>query len=324
MSLFLFTAFRFEVGCDWSGYLNQWNNQEYSSFDLALTKTEPVWWAAMDALQAAGLSYPWLNVFSSALFFLGVHAAARRQPDRLGFLVLLFPILIINMPMSGIRQGAAVGVLLFAFNAFVDRRLVRFVVLVLLSSTVHNSAIIFLLLTPLVRGEFTKRRLLAAGLLAIPGAVALLSGSAAEQATDRYIDSGVDAAGSAFRVGLLCITGAFYFRVLEKKWRVVFPRDHKLVSVGALIMCALVVLVPLSTVIADRLGYYLIPIQTMIFARIPYLPVGKNRKFYSAAPYLGLALVFIVWVSLSQLFYGCYVPYQTWIFGWPDVTRYLY
>lgn len=322
--LFLFSAFRFEVGCDWTGYLHQWSIQEFGNPEVTASQTEPTWWVIIELLQRGGFLYPWLNVVSSAMFFLGVHAAARRQPDKLGFLVLLFPILIINMPMSGIRQGAAIGIMLFAFNAFVDKKLVRFIALVVFASTVHNSAIIFLLLAPLVGGEFTRRRLIAAGLLALPGAVALMSGSAAEQATDRYIDSGVDAAGSAFRVGILLVTGAFYFRVLEKKWRYVFPRDHKLVSVGALMMCALIVLVPVSTVIGDRLGYYLIPIQTMIFARISYLPLGKNKKIYSAAPYLGLVFVFTVWTALSFHFQQCYVPYQSWIFGWPDVTRYLY
>ena len=70
-----------------------------------------------------GLPLPSFAIsLSSAIFFLGVHVLARRQPDPLGFLVLLFPILIINMPMSGIRQGAAIGLLCIAFVAFIDRR----------------------------------------------------------------------------------------------------------------------------------------------------------------------------------------------------------
>ena len=177
---------------------------------------------------------------------------------------------------------------------------------------------------PLVGGDFTKKRLLLAAILAIPGALVLLSGEAAEQATTRYIGSGIDAAGSAFRIGLLLITGFGYLLILRSKWKRSFYEDYKLVSVGALIMFAMMLLVPLSTVIGDRLGYYLIPIQTIIFARIPYLPIQKARAFYCAAPYLGLGLVFIIWTSLSWHFTQCYVPYQTWVFGLPASTAYSY
>lgn len=324
MLLFVFSAFRFEVGCDWTGYFNQWNVQSFSTLEIALLNAEPTWWAIMYGLQSAGLPFPWLNVVSAAIFFVGVHVLARRQPDPLGFLVLLFPILIINMPMSGIRQGAAIGIMCLAFSAFIDKRLLLFTAWTLLASTIHNSAIVFLLLAPLVGGKYTAKRLLMTFILAIPGALILLSGDAAEQATSRYVDSGVDAAGSAFRVGLLMVTGAGYFLVLRKKWKHAFPEDYKLVSVGALIMCAMILLVPFSTVIGDRLGYYLIPVQTMIFARIPYLPIGKSRAYFSAAPYLGLGLVFLIWTSLSWHFEQCYVPYDLWIFGLPVSGAYGY
>lgn len=314
-ALFLFSAFRFDVGCDWSGYFNQWIIQEHSSLEAALLDPEPTWWALMQGLQSLELSYPWLNVASSVIFFLGVHILAHRQPDPLGFLILLFPILIINMPMSGIRQGAAIGLMCIAFVAFIDKKLFWFTAWTLLASTIHNSAMIFFLLIPLVGGNYTKKRLLLAAILAIPGALVLLSGEAAVEATTRYFGSGVDAAGAAFRSGLLLITGFGYLLLLRRKWKHTFPEDYKLASVGALIMCGMIVLVPLSSVIGDRLGYYLIPIQTMIFARIPYLPIRTARAFYSAAPYLGLGLVLLIWTSLSWHFSQCFVPYQTWLFG---------
>lgn len=318
LALFLFAAFRFEVGCDWSGYLNQWYVQEYSTYQDALLRSSPAWWSMIQGLQDLGLSYPWLNVASSAIFFLGVHALARRQPDPLGFLVLLFPILIINMPMSGIRQGAAIGLMCIAFSAFIDKKVIWFAGWTFLASTIHSSAIVFLLLVPLVGGSYSRKRLFLAALCAVPGAFALLSGNAAEEATSRYIGTGVDAAGAVFRVGLLFVTGVTYFLILRKKWKYSFPEDYKIASVGALMMCGMMVLVPLSTVIGDRMGYYLIPVQTMIFARIPYLPIHGSKALYSAAPYVGLALVFLVWSSFSGLFEKCYVPYNSWLFGIPS------
>lgn len=324
ITLFVFSAFRFEVGCDWGGYWDHYEGQRHSTMAEALTRSEPLWWAIIEIIHKLNLSYPWLNVASAGIFFSGVHALARRQPDPIGFLILLFPVLIINMPMSGIRQGAAIGIMCFAFAAFLDKALLRFVALTLLASTLHASAAVFLLLSPLVGGGYTYKRLALAALLAIPGSFLLLSGSAAEQAIATYVDSGVDAAGAAFRVALLILTGLLFVLCLRRKWEKHFPDDYKLVSMSAGIMIASIVVLPASTVIADRIAYYMIPVQTVIFARIPYLPIENSRTLYIAAPYAGLAFFFLVWTSISWHFEVCYLPYRSWLFGFPQEARFSY
>lgn len=322
--LFAFCAFRFEVGCDWSGYLNQWQAAGLLSSQGSQLQAEPAWWAMMRGIQNLGLSYPWLNVASAAIFFAGLHVLARRQPDPLGFLILLFPILIINIPMSGIRQGAAIGLMCVAFAAFVDKKLISFIIWTLVATAFHSSAIVFILMTPLVHGGFSKKSLFLAGLCAVPGLLVLLSGGVAEQAATRYIGTDVDAAGSVFRLGLLLATALAYFWVLRRPWKPSFPKDYKLASVGALIMGAMIILVPISSVIGDRLGYYLVPVQAMILARIPYLPFRQPRALYSAIPYGVLGLVFVVWASLSLHFAQCYIPYNSWIFGMPRGSGYVF
>lgn len=318
IGLFLFSAFRFRVGCDWSNYYLNFVISEGLSFDEALQRSEPVWWLIQIAFNKWGLPYPAVNVLTSAIFFIGVHALARRQPDRLGFLVMLFPILIINMPMSGIRQAAAIGFLCLGFVAFVDRKPVQFVMWLLAGSTFHASALFFLLLAPVATGKYTRQRLVFSVLLALPGAYFMAQTDSAQLAVDRYVDTGVDAFGAVFRVGILALTGAFFFIYLQRRWATQFIADYGLASVAAWMMLALFPIVGVSTVIADRFGYYLIPVQAMMFARIPYIKGLANRPFFAIAPFLGLALVFLVWTSLSSLFDACYVPYQSWLFGHSD------
>ena len=178
-----------------------------------------------------------------------------------------------------------------------------------------------MLLAPLVNGAYSKTRLALSGLIAIPGAVALLSTGSSETAIGRYVGTAIDAAGAGFRVGLLVVTASCFFLVLRRKWATVFPQDYKLVVIGSMLMMALVVLVPISSVISDRLAYYLIPIQTMIFARVPYLPIRATRPLFIAAPYLVLMLVLAVWMIQSKYFLLCYTPYQSWLFGFP-ASRY--
>lgn len=122
---------------------------------------------------------------------------------------------------------------------------------------------------------------------------------------------------------MLFLSGLFFFLMLRRRWSVAFPIDYKLASLSALMMIALFPFVSLSTVIADRMGYYLVPLQAMIFARIPYLLRGRSAQLWTAAPYIGLAMVLIVWSMTSQLFQTCYVPYQTWLFGYPE-SRYFF
>lgn len=77
----------------------------------------------------------------SATFFVGARMLERWQPNSLGFLILLFPILIINLPMSGIRQADAIGLMRIAFATFSDRKLLHFAAWDLLASASHSSAI---------------------------------------------------------------------------------------------------------------------------------------------------------------------------------------
>lgn len=313
--LFVFSAFRWQVGCDWGGYYNNYLSAQVMDYDSALARMEWLWWLWLVAQHKVGLAYEWANVFMSAVFFGGVHVLARRQPDRLGFLVLLFPVLIVNMPMSGIRQGAAIGLLCIATVRLLDGRALAYAFWVVMAAGFHGSAIIFLLLVPLVARRITQLRVAATALLTIPGALLLRQADAVEQASGRYIDTGIDAYGAGFRVLLLALSGLYFFLFLRRAWKREFPEDYQFVTIGSVGMMSIGALLPVSTVIADRLGYYLVPLQVMIFARIPWMQSLPSRAILAAAPYLGLLVFFFVWTIRSGHFQQCYIPYQSWIFG---------
>jgi hypothetical protein len=317
--LFVFSAFRYKVGCDWHGYYYYWLDK--SSFDASgfSITNEPFFTYVLIFIRYMDWPYPVLNVISSAIFFLGVNVLARRQPDRLAFLILLFPILIINMPMSGIRQGASIGMLCIAFSNFIDQRPLRFVFWLIIATGFHVSSIIFMLLIPFSKGQFSIKRIIFALFLSLPGLLLLAYSIALEKLIGRYIGNSetTDAAGALFRVGIQTLTALYFFIFLRKKWLRTYPEDYNLILIGVIGMSALIFILPISGVVADRMAYYFIPIQTIIFARIPYLPFKRLRALHSALPYLGLLTVFITWSILSSIFLQCYIPYQSWIFGFP-------
>ena len=308
--LFIFVAFRFRVGCDWDGYYMNWIWAKNLTLAQALENTEPAHWTIIVLFQQWGIPYPFINVVAASIFFLGLNSLARRQPDPLAFLALSFPILIINMAMSGIRQSEAIGLMCFAYGAFIDRRIIKFTIFVLLAYLFHQSAIVFLFFLPLIRGKQTRINVLGAILLALPGLYFLMNSDTAQEAVSRYVDTGVDAAGAAFRLGLLVLTGIGYHLFLDKKWEALYPRDYKLVTISAWLMTGSIFVLIFSSTIGDRFGYYLIPLQLMIFSRIPYLGLKKNRDFLIAAPYVMLTVIFLVWTQQSSHFQRCYLPYR--------------
>lgn len=321
-SLFLFSAFRYEVGCDWIGYYLQFSSNFGRAPSTSVFEREGLWWFLVDHLRVSELPYPAVNVISSAIFFTGAHMLARRQPDRLAFLIFLFPVLIINMPMSGIRQGAAIGIFCIALCAFIDRKPARYALWLLIASGFHSSAILFLLLLPLVKGAYSKRNIIFAGTLLIPGVFLMASGDSFQIAVQRYIQTEVDAAGAIFRTALLALSGGYFFIFLQQKWADKNYQDYKIVSLTATGMVLVLFILPISTVIADRIGYYFIPVQAIIFSRIPSLFTGKIMKSHAILPYLILFIFFSTWTILSWHFSQCYLPYQSWLFGFPEFNPY--
>ena len=258
------------------------------------------------------LDYPFINVLSSIFFFVGLNALARRQPDPIGILTLAFPILIINLAMSGIRQAIAVGFFCFACNAFIESRLLRFILFILVGSAFHSSVLIFLTLTPLVRGEYSFRRTAVGALLALPGIYYFMTSPAFEVYSQRYIGTAAEAYGAPFRTGLLALTGIAFLWFLDDKWKASRSNDYKFVKICSYLMILIFPLAIYSSVIGDRIGYYLIPIQLVILARLPLLLNGKYKTAIAFAPYMVGALFLTTWVELSSLFDQCYGSYQIW------------
>ncbi|WP_164516551.1 EpsG family protein [Minwuia thermotolerans] len=310
IGLFLFVGFRFEVGCDWIGYLINYNYPIVTTYSEALATREAGHWGLILLLRDLGVPYQYLNAVTAGLFFLGLHVFARRQLDPLAFLVLCFPILIINMPMAAIRQGAAIGFMCLAYTAFIDRRLAVYVAWVLLGATFHSSILLFLAFAPFVVGRFNRENVLIAAILALPGLYLLSLTEAAGIAESRYIETELEASGAVFRLAILGLTGLFFLLALAPDWRRKFPDDYKLAAMGAWAMISVLSLLLVSTVIGDRFGYYLIPVQAMIFARIPYLSLATSRQFFTIMPYAALTFVFVVWTQLSWHFEQCYIPYR--------------
>ena len=316
--LFCFTAFRYEIGCDWFNYEGMFGAARKVELSTILIKRDSLYWLLMKAAHYFNLPYPSINFFTSLLFFIGIYAVAKRQPNPLAFLAFIYPILIVNMPMSAVRQSAAIGMICLALIAIIDKRPKWFLLWVTIATGFHISAFPFFILFPFSLGKhFLLNNILKSGLLFIPISYLLITSSVGEHASNVYIGTDREAHGAIYRIGLLTITGAFFLLVLNNKWKKKFMEDYNLILLSSVGMILLIFLIPISTIISDRYGYYLIIFQAIILARIPFLQFQYqfNYIFYFIIPYVILVLTFIVWIMNSWHFNKCYYPYKNLIFN---------
>lgn len=323
-SSFLFSAFRYEVGCDWYQYAFIYEVFPERPLNLILTGLEPGFYLTVKFLDALGLPYVWLNIVSSGVFFAGIHAIARRQIFPIAFLVLAIPIFVINMPMSAVRQAMAVGFMCFAFISYSDRKSIRFICFTLAAFIFHSSAIVFLLLWPLTLKRLTGKTLFITAVLSIPAALYFLTLQGSIGAIDRHVQN-LDAAiafGAPYRITLLTLTG-LTFLLVAKRWKIEFTSDFELVKLGSLAMIFFPFLYIVSlffksvlgfefftSVIADRFGYYMVPIQLIILTRLPSFYSKQSLDLKRTIPFVIFGIWLYAWTSFSFIHERCYQPYD--------------
>ena len=83
----------------------------------------------------------------------------------------------------------------------------------------------------------------------------------------------------------------------------------KYVSLFSIGMIMIFPLLLISTVISDRIGYYLMPAQIMILSRLQFLE-SRYRQLFYVGGILVLSLTFIIWTQASYHFNECYLPYK--------------
>ena len=308
--VFAIVALRFEVGCDWGAYQYHFDSMTPDAFGDNLPRVEPGYWFVLDAIKVMGLPFETLNVVTSLLFFTGLYVFGRRQPAPMTVLAVVVPILVFALPMSAIRQAAAMGFVMMALVQFERRKLLLYVTLVGLGFLFHTSAILFLLLAPFIKIRVSVLNVLFM-LPFVIGIGVIVSGlEGVEQASTRYVDNVANvAAGAPFRTTLLGATGLLFPVFLSRRWRHFTPGDYTLAQIGSGLMIATAVLVFVEPTIADRFGYYLIIIQAMLLARMEYLRVPGATLILTGFLF-GMLAFFVLWWQLSWQLPYCYSPYQ--------------
>ncbi len=313
----LFVGARFNTGCDFSSYYLRFKYLLYTNATSLFDVTEPGYFLLSYLTKKAGLGFVWLNVFGAAIFFYYLFKFARNHPRPLLLIALLFPILIIQLSMSGLRQALAVAFLMAAFDAFLHARRLWVVVYILIGSTFHQSLVILLPLGLMVGRSYSFARVVGAIVILTPVAAYMLSGRA-EVYHDRYIEQiygDMTSAGAIFRLGLLVMT-AVLFEVYTKRMAKLYPNEYNLMRLFALVSFALIPVMLVNTVALHRLIFYVVPMQAYILAALPRAMFSRRSsvKVVELGTVALYAAYIVVWFSASRHASMCYVPYQSYLF----------
>lgn len=312
-AMILFAGTRDWVGCDFYGYLKRFERYQFYSFEEYGSNADFGFTLLNYFVSGLGLDYMWVNLFCALIFFVCLTLFALRRENPLGLLALFFPILIVQLAMSGIRQATATAILLLAWNAFVDGKRFRVLAWILIAGTFHSTAIIFLPMFFLVNRTFAAWKLLLASIVIAPLAL-LFAGEQVTVYQQRYIEGDVQSLGALFRLGLIVITVAM-FEMYRTGFKEKYPEDYELMRAFSLFSIGLVVVFFVSTLVAHRLAYYVTPVQLLILMRLPIVVNERYRSaLISSGPYLVYGLYMLVWFGTSRHADICYVPYDSYLF----------
>ncbi|MEM9255725.1 MAG: EpsG family protein [Pseudomonadota bacterium] len=315
VSLSLFVGTRLDTGCDFESYMQRFS-QLPSDYASLAEITEPGYFLFTYLIKAAGLHFVWVNVLAAFLFFFFLLKFCNSHPRPLLLLAVSFPILVIQLSMSGVRQALAVAFLMGAFVAFFQGKRLWIVAYVLLASSFHQSAIIMLPLALMVGRQYSTARVISALVVLIPVA-AYFAGDNFDVYQDRYIAQiygEMTSEGAVFRLGLVVLT-ALAFELFGKPLARTYPYQYNLMRVFALASFALVPVMLLNTVIVHRLIFYITPVQLYTLCLLPaaMFTSPKNSRYAELAIIALYGTYLLVWFSLSRHANNCYVPYSSYL-----------
>jgi len=315
--LILVIGFRDHVGMDWDGYANVLREFETSSLGQILVGKEPGFGFINWLSGQFGWGLYAVNVFAAAIFVIGLLAFLLRQPNAWGCLALAVPVLVIQLGMSGIRQACAVGFFCLAMNAFVDRRVFRYLGWALLAFSFHQTAIVLIPLAALIEGR--SRAVLIFSVTVLILLILAFAFKGFEFYNEAYIQHDLGgAAGAIPRIAFNVMAAGLFF-AFRKRWAAFYP-DSRLFLVSAIMVIAIAPFLPFTQVAVDRLEYYLIPFQIAVVSRIQEFLPQRIRVAFMSIVFTGYAAALAVWLNYSWIAQLAWVPYRSILFGTPPST----
>lgn len=139
-----------------SSYLHAYDRIQGDSFkDFALVKDGELvynngFYFLMKLASVSGLDYQAFVILLSAFIMLSVgHLVKRYSVSPVQSFCYFWGLLLYIMMFDALKQATAMAVLIFAFDAVIDKKPLKFVLLVFLATTFHFPALVFIMAYPI-------------------------------------------------------------------------------------------------------------------------------------------------------------------------------
>lgn len=187
-----------------------------------------------------------------------------------------------------IRQHIAYGIILLTLNSIKERKLFKFFILVILASTIHKSAIIFLPAYFISKIKMNKKNIGLAGF--IFAIVFVFRRQIATLAIDYYFDQYEIVVSSSYNWMMLCLMLLIFGMVLYKK--VTFYNDNHIYYIFILMSFLLMIIATVTTNAMRVVDYYYI----FLILYIPAIFDSLSKKWI-------LVIIGYVFLIFSTLIY---------------------
>lgn len=309
--LIIVIGLRDNVGADWAGYTNLIYANGILPIADNILQRDPGFGLLIWLSNEFNWGIYGLDLFSACIFVPGLIVFCRRQPNFWQALALATPVLIVQVAMGAMRESIAIGILFFAFNAFNEHKIVRYIALVLLATSFHTSAILMLAIAPFMRGSLTNIYSIGFAAIFFAAAFAYIARNPDYDVT-RYAELNPESSGALPRLAFT-FTAAVAFLFVRRRWNDLYDDGalYLMLSLGVLLMAPLVFVFPSAV---DRLNQYLTPLQIAVFTRLAGF---LNIRLKNVAPigiYALYAFAFALWLNLSWIAKLGWLPYRSILF----------
>ena len=261
--LLIFTGLRDEVGPDWFGYSNIFDQDLLRDLsDLSLTG-EPGFFLVNKFSDAMGLGLYGVMVICAFIFLFGVFSYALKTENPWMAIAVVTPYLIFVVSMSGIRQASAIGLGFFMLSRWKESSFFVKLFLIALAMSFHVSAAIFLFFMIFSGKNWKILRFLAVVGVAVFLVMSFKETRIVENYQNLYIDNDLISGGAFFHVLLSAFPAALY--LLKRKKIVLKVAGDSVVDMTCYMVLASMPLLLLSSTAIDRLTLYFSFIQMWIY-----------------------------------------------------------
>jgi hypothetical protein len=316
--LALMVGLRYEVGGDWTQYLEMLDSYTDTTDLDKFVFQDPAFVLMNRVAVWSGGGIYLVNLISAVFFSWGLVVFCRAQPRPWLALVVAIPYLVTVVAMGYTRQGVAIGIAMVAMVALGHGRTFRFVVLIAFAALFHKSAII---LVPMAVLANSKRRIFTLLWVSVAGLTlfALLLNDAMSFLIGGYLESNYQSSGTAIRIAMNAVPAAL-FLIFRNRFRLstVQLSFWTWMALSALLFIALLLISPSSTAV-DRVALYWIPLQLLVLSRLPDalgLRDDKNARWVYVVVIYSAAVHF-VWLVYADTAFA-WLPYQfyPWVWLW--------